>query len=111
MLGLAKAQGVELPVEKKKQATSGSVQDEKRTCQVCKAIKGGSGIKTSKQMATGYMDPADHSKGRWCMRCKAAASNKQKAEAKKAAATAEPEAAAPNLAATAAPPGRGRKVI
>jgi hypothetical protein len=107
VLGLAKAQGVELPVEKKKQVTSGSEQDEKRTCQVCKAIKGGSGIKTSKQMATGYVDPADHSKGRWCIRCQSAATDKRKADAKKAAAVAEPEAAAPNLAATAAPPDRG----
>jgi hypothetical protein len=86
-------------------------QDEKRTCQVCKA-KGGTGKKKAAAlMVTGFMDPSDHSKGRWCIRCKSAASNKRKAEAKKATAAAEPEAVAPNLAATAPPPSRGRKVI
>jgi hypothetical protein len=108
VMDLAKSQGVQLPVPvvENKVATSGG-RDWNRTCQVCKA-KGGSGIKKPAQMASGYMDSSDHSKGRWCIKCRSnAANNKRKAEAKKAAAAAEPEAVAPNLAATAAPPSRG----
>jgi hypothetical protein len=106
VVNLAKSQGVQLPVPvvENKVATSAG-RDWNRTCQVCQA-KGGSGIKKPALMARGYMDPSDHSKGRWCKRCKAAVTNQQTAK-RKAAATAEPEAAAPNLAATAAPPSRG----
>jgi hypothetical protein len=73
VLKLAKAQKIQLPdVEDKKQKASGGqeTQDEKRICQVCKA-KGGTGKKKAAAlMATGFMDPSDHSKGRWCIRCR-----------------------------------------